>query len=80
MGEHSIRPAISRAMAAGLFGSASPENIARLAHNHAVMGTFEKGKGRVFNAGTTDWSYGLDGDPLVQQVTGNVVRWLGGGR
>ena len=63
-------------MAAWLFGSASPENIARVAHNHAVMATFTKGKGRVFNAGTTDWSYGLDSDPLVQQVTRNVIRWL----
>ena len=59
-----------------LFGSASPENIARIAHNQAVMGTFTKGKGRVFNAGTTDWCYGLDSDPLVQQVTRNVIRWL----
>ena len=66
-------------VAAALFGSASPDNIARVAHNHAVVGTFEKGKGRVFHAGSTDWAYGLDSDPLVQQVTRNVVRWLGGG-
>lgn len=59
-----------------LFGSDEPENIARIAHNHAVMGTFSKGKGRVFNAGTTDWAYGLDSDPLVQQVTANILRWL----
>ncbi len=63
-------------VAAGLFGSASPENIARIAHNHAVIGTFPRGRGRVFNAGTTDWAYGLDSDPLVQQVTRNVIRWL----
>ncbi len=63
-------------VAAGLYGSASPENIARIAHGHAVMCTFTKGKGRVFNAGTTDWSCGLDADPLVQQVTRNVIRWL----
>jgi N,N-dimethylformamidase beta subunit-like protein len=65
-------------VAAGLFGSASPANIARIAHNHAVIGTFERGDGRVLNAGTTDWAYGLDRDPLVQRVTGNIVRWLGG--
>lgn len=59
-----------------LFGSASAENVARIAHNHAVMGTFEKGKGRVLNVGTTDWAYGLDGDPLVQHVTANILRWL----
>jgi hypothetical protein len=63
-------------VATALFGSPAPENIARIAHNHAVIGTFSKGKGRVLNAGTTDWCYGLDGDPLVQQVTGNILRWL----
>ena len=63
-------------VATWLFGSAAPENTARIAHNHAVMGTFTKGKGRVFNAGTTDWCYGLDTDPQVQQVTRNVIRWL----
>jgi hypothetical protein len=65
-------------VATALFGSPSAENIARIAHNHAVMGTFTRGKGRVFNAGTTDWSYGLDGDPLVQRVTANIIRWLSG--
>ena len=65
-------------VAAALFGSASPDNVARIAHNHAVIGTFQKGQGRVFNAGTTDWAYGLDRDPLVQRVTRNIVRWLGG--
>jgi len=63
-------------VAIGLFGSPSPENVARIAHNHAVMGTFARGKGRVFNVGTTDWAYGLDADPLVRQVTGNILRWL----
>ncbi|MEP7201132.1 MAG: N,N-dimethylformamidase beta subunit family domain-containing protein [Ilumatobacteraceae bacterium] len=69
-------PGDLEAVAAWLFGSATPENIARIAHNKAVIGTFSKGKGRVFNAGTTDWSYGLDTDPLVQQVTRNVIKWL----
>jgi hypothetical protein len=69
-------PGDLEAVAAALFGSASPENTARIAHNHAVIGTFTKGKGRVLNAGTTDWAYGLDGDPLVQQVTRNILRWL----
>ena len=65
-------------VAAGLFGSASPENVARIAHGHAVIGTFKKGKGRVFNAGTADWATASTRDPLVQQVTRNIVRWLGG--
>jgi hypothetical protein len=63
-------------VATALFGSASAENVARIAHNHAVIGTFTKGKGRVLNAGSADWCYGLDRDPQVQQVTANILRWL----
>ena len=58
-----------------LFGDASPENCAHIAHGHAVMGVYQRG-GTVFNAGTTDWCYGLDRDPLVQQVTRNVLNRL----
>jgi hypothetical protein len=71
-------PGDLQGVAAGLFGEATPENIEKVAYNHAVMGTFSKGKGRVFNAGTTDWAFGLDRDPFVQQVTINIVRQLGG--
>ena len=59
-----------------LFGDASPENMARVANGHAVMGLFQRG-GTVFNAGTADWAYGLDRDPLVQQITRNVIARLG---
>ena len=65
-------------VAATLFGDTSPGSLARVAHNHAVMGMFAKGKGRVFHAGTADWAQGLDRDRAVQQVTANVVRLLGG--
>jgi hypothetical protein len=65
-------------VATALYGDASPANVAKLAHGHAVMGTFKKGKGTVFNAGTTDWAFGLDRDRLVQQVTLNVMQHLGG--
>ena len=71
-------PGDLQGVAAGLFGEASPENIEKVAYNHAVMGTFTKGRGRVFNAGTTDWAFGLDRDPFVQRVTLNIVRQLGG--
>jgi len=60
-----------------LSGDASPASVARFAHGHAVMGTFRRGKGTVFNAGTADWAYGLDRDPLVQAVTRNVMTRLG---
>jgi hypothetical protein len=62
--------------AEAVFGEATPETIARLAHNHAVMGIYTKG-GTVFTSGTTDWVYGLLGhDPVVTQVTRNLLDRL----
>jgi hypothetical protein len=58
-----------------LFGDASAESTRRLAHGHAILGVFKRG-GTVFNAGTTDWAYGLDNDRLVQQITRNVLTRL----
>lgn len=58
-----------------LFGDASPQNVARIAQGNAVMGCFTRG-GTVFNAGSADWAYGLDRDPLVQRVTRNVIEHL----
>ena len=60
----------------GLFGDASPENKAKVAHGSAVIACFTRGAGTVFNAGSADWCYGLDHDPLVQQVTHNVLTCL----
>jgi hypothetical protein len=61
-----------------LFGDAETHHTDRLAHNHAVLGSFTvSGGGTVFNAGTCDWAYGLDDDPVVQQVTRNVFHHLG---
>lgn len=49
-----------------------------LGSGHAVIGLFERGAGSVFNAGTTDWAFGLDRDRQVQRVTANVIeRFLG---
>lgn len=62
--------------AAAVFGDTTPESIARLAHNHAVMGVYSRG-GTVFTSGTTDWVYGLAGhDPVVTQATRNVLDRL----
>ncbi|HEX5018972.1 MAG TPA: N,N-dimethylformamidase beta subunit family domain-containing protein [Actinomycetes bacterium] len=62
--------------AASVFGEATPENAARLTHNHAVMGVYTRG-GTVFTSGVTDWVYGLAGhDPVVSQVTRNVLDRL----
>jgi hypothetical protein len=30
----------------------------------------------VFNAGSADWAYGLDRDPLIRRVTSNVLNHL----
>jgi hypothetical protein len=66
--------------AVAVFGEATPQNIARLSHNHAVMGLFTRG-GTVFTSGTTDWVYGLAGhDPVVTQVTRNLLDRLSEGR
>lgn len=63
-------------IARSVFGDDAPESVARLSHNHAVMGTFTRG-GTVFTAGTTDWAYGLAGrDPVVEKVTRNVLDFL----
>ena len=71
-----LAPGDLEAMAFAVFGDTTPEHIGRLAHNHAVMGTYTRG-GTVFSAGTTDWSYGLDGhDPMVERITRNVLDRL----
>jgi hypothetical protein len=62
--------------AAAVFGAATQEAVARLAHNHAVMGVYTRG-GTVFTSGTTDWVYGLAGhDLVVEQATRNVLDRL----
>jgi hypothetical protein len=57
------------------YGSSSPETQARVLRGHAVMASFVKGKGEVFNAGTTEWAHGLAADdPFVTRITRNVLR------
>ncbi|MEJ1967583.1 MAG: N,N-dimethylformamidase beta subunit family domain-containing protein [Rhizomicrobium sp.] len=61
------------------YGDAAPQTQARVARGHAVMASFVRGKGEVFNAGTTEWAHGLSaGDPFVTRITRNVLnRFLG---
>jgi hypothetical protein len=63
-----------------LFGERWQEEVHRVRNNHAVVGSFtHAGGGTVFNAGCTDWTYGIEGgDPLVQRVTRNVLERLSG--
>ncbi len=65
-------------VASAVFGDTSPEHLDEFRYNNAVVATFATpGGGTVFNAGCTDWSYGLRGnDPIVERVTHNVLTRL----
>jgi hypothetical protein len=61
-----------------LFGEDWESHVHRIANNHAVVGCFRTpGGGTVFNAGCTDWTYGIQGaDPNVTRITRNVLERL----
>jgi hypothetical protein len=65
-------------VAAVLFGEDWRDHVHRIANNHAVVAAFDvPGGGTVFNAGCTDWTYGIaGGDADVRQVTRNVLDRL----
>lgn len=51
---------------------------ARTLRGHAVMASFQRGEGEVFNAGSTEWAHGLAaGDPFVERITRNVLKRFG---
>jgi hypothetical protein len=73
---YSHEPGELESTARAVFGSDGAEHLRRLENNHACMAVFERpGGGTVFNAGVTDWCYGL-GDPAVARITRNVVDRL----
>jgi hypothetical protein len=56
------------------FGDRGPRGQARVLRGHAVMASFDRGDGFVFNGGTTEWAYGLAArDPFVEGITRNVL-------
>lgn len=65
-------------IAARLFGTRDPADAERIAHGHAVLGTFtSSGGGTVVTSGSTDWAHGLAGrDPRIEQITANVLDRL----
>lgn len=67
-------------IASRLFGERSEEAVARIAHGHAVFGTYTSPAGGVVvTSGSTDWAHGLAGrDPQVEQITRNLLDRLGG--
>jgi hypothetical protein len=61
-----------------VFADESEATRRRLLHGHAVMASFRRGAGEVFNGGTTEWAHGLKaGDPFVERITRNVLRRFG---
>lgn len=60
------------------FGDDGPAAQSRLLRGHAVMASFRRGEGEVFNCGTTEWAYGLAADdPHLRAITLNVLRRFG---
>ncbi|HEX7131401.1 MAG TPA: N,N-dimethylformamidase beta subunit family domain-containing protein, partial [Iamia sp.] len=61
-------------------GGRTPEDVLRVSHGHAVLGTYTSPAGGVVvTSGSTDWAHGLTGtDPTVEQVTRNLFTRLAG--
>jgi hypothetical protein len=66
-------------IASRLFDSRDPEAVERIAHGHAILGTYtSSGGGTVVTSGSTDWAHGLAGrDPQIERITANVLDRLG---
>ncbi|MEN8160552.1 MAG: N,N-dimethylformamidase beta subunit family domain-containing protein, partial [Myxococcota bacterium] len=46
----------------------------RAARGHACFGSFRRGRGEVWSAGTTEWAWALAaGDPFIDRITRNVL-------
>ena len=61
-----------------VFGDAGEASQQRLLRGHAVMASFARGRGEVFNGATTEWAHGLAaGDPFITKITKNVLRRCG---
>lgn len=60
------------------FGESTEVTRNRLVRGHAVMAAMQRGKGQVFNGGTTEWAHGLKaGNPYVSKITETVLRRFG---
>ncbi len=73
-----IPPENLEIIGAEVFGDDSPAARARLLRGHAVMASFHRGAGEVFNGGTTEWAHALKaGDPFITRITRNVLGRFG---
>ncbi len=75
-------PAEDEFIAGRLFGTRDEAAVERIAHGHAVLGSYTSpGGGTVVTSGSTDWAHGLAGrDPQVERITANVLTRLGSPR
>jgi hypothetical protein len=49
-------------------------DMERALRGHAAFGSFRRGRGEVFSAGTTEWAWGLAaGDRFIDRITRNVL-------
>jgi len=49
-------------------------DVERGLRGHATFGSFRRGRGEVFTAGTTEWAWALaEGDPFIDRITRNVL-------
>ena len=66
-------------IASRLFDDRRPEAVERIAHGHAVLGTWgSPAGGTVITSGSTDWVHGLAGrDPQIERITATVLDRFG---
>jgi hypothetical protein len=71
-------PRRTRCVARIVCGDDGPEARASVLRGHAVLASFKRGRGEVFNTGTTEWAHGAAArDPVVEAITTNVMRRFG---
>src|SRR5262245_55481104 len=67
------------AVARQLEGTITPARLEKYRHGTAAVVTFTRGRGTVFNCGSTEWVYGLQGhDLFVERITRNIFDRLAG--
>jgi N,N-dimethylformamidase beta subunit-like protein len=65
----------SEAEAAVIHSLIDGRRIERRRYGSGMVASFERGRGTVFNAGSTEWVHGLiQRDPFVEAITHNVLR------
>ena len=60
------------------YGDDEPATRRKLLRGHAVIASFKREKGEVFNVGTTEWAHALNArHPMIEKITLNVLRRFG---